>query len=90
MKITISHDQDSIDTSGTYSDEQFAEVKASLEAEYTAAILKEYPDADIDCSGTDSTYSIRVSGTGVEDPSEIEHEIQLICELVFETGNFWI
>jgi len=90
MKITISHDQETIDPSATCSEEQFNEVKASLEAEYTAAILKEYPDADIDCSGTDSTYSIRVSGTGVEDPSEIENEIQLICELVFETGNFWI
>ena len=90
MKITISHDQDSIDPSSTYSDEQFVEVKAALEAEYETAILKGYPDAEVDCSGTDTTYSIRVTETGMDDPSGIETDIQRICELVFETGNFWV
>ena len=89
MKITISHDQDSIDPSGTYSDEQFAEMQSLLEAKYEAAIIEEYPDAEVDCSGSDTTYSIRVTETGMDDPSDIETNIQRICELVFETGNFW-
>jgi len=83
MKITISHDQDTIDPSATYSDEQFAEFKASLETEYEAAILKEYPEAEVDCSGTDTTYAIRVTETGMDDPSDIETDIQRICELEF-------
>ena len=90
MKITISHDQDTIDPSSTYSDDQFVEVKAALESEYETAILKGYPDAEVDCSGTDTTYSIRVTETGMDDPSDIETDIQRICELVFETGNFWV
>lgn len=90
MKITISHDQGSIDPSATYSDEQFAEVRKALEAEYEKAILAEYPESEIDFIGTDTTYAIRVTGTGMDDPSEIEENVQSICERVFETGNFWI
>ena len=90
MKITISHDQDSIDPSATYSDEQFAQVRNALEAEYEKAILTEYPEAEIDFSGTDTTYAIRVTCTGMDDPSEIEENVQHICETVYETGNFWM
>lgn len=90
MKITISHDQDSIDPSANYSDEQFAEVCKALEAEYQKAILAEYPEAEIDFSGTDTTRSILVTETGMDDPSGIEDNVQGICERVFETGNFWI
>ena len=90
MKITIGHDQDSIDPSATYSDEQFAEVRKALEAEYEKSILAEYPEAEIDFSGTDTTYAIRVTGTGMDDPSGIEENVQSICESVFEAGNFWI
>jgi len=90
MKITISHDQDSIDPSATYADEQFEEVRAALEAEYETAILAEYPEAEIDFGGTDTTYAIRVTGTGMDDSSEIEDNVQHICETVFETGKFWL
>lgn len=90
MKITISHDQDSIDPSATYSDEQFVEVRKALEAEYEKAILAEYPEAEIDLGGTDTTYAIRVTETGMDDPSEIEDNVQSICETVFETGDFWL
>lgn len=90
MKITISHDQDSIDPSATYSDEQFVEVKAALESEYEKAILAAYPDAEIDFGGSDTTYAIRVTGTGMDDPNEIEQDVQSICGSVFETGNFWV
>jgi hypothetical protein len=90
MKITISHDQDSIDPSATYSDEQFVEVRKALEAEYEKAILAQYPEAEIDFGGTDTTYAIRVTETGMDDPSDIEDNVQSICEGVFETGNFWL
>lgn len=89
MKITISHDISSIDPSATYSDEQFVEVLEALESEYENAILAEYPEAEIHFQDSSDTYSIRVTTTGLDDPSEIEHNVQSICESVFETGNFW-
>jgi hypothetical protein len=88
MKITISHDQTTIDPSATYSEAEFADVQKQLETEYKRAIRAEYPEAEIDFAGTDTTYSIHV--TGLDDPREIEADIQRICEEVFETGLFWI
>ena len=70
MKITISHDQDSIDPSATYSDEQFADVRKALESEYQDAI--------------------RVTGTGIDDPIDVEDNLQRICETVYAAGLFWI
>jgi len=90
MKITIRHDQNSIDPNATYTDEQFAQVKTSLEREYTKAILAEYPDAEIEFEESTDTKSIIVKISGLDDPSEIEDNIQRIAETVFETGNFWI
>ena len=90
MKITISHDQSSIDPSATYSDEQFVEVRKALEAEYEKALEAEYPGVEIEFKESSDTYSIRVTGTGLDDPSEIEYNVQSICETVYETGNFWI
>lgn len=90
MKITISHTQSSIDPSATYSDDQFAEVLKSIEAEYENAILSEYPDAEIEFRNEDTTYSVRVTRTGMEDPSKIEDDVQRIVEDVYATGNFWI
>ena len=92
MKITISHDQDSIDPSATYSEAEFQEVKASLESEYTKAILAEYPDAEIDFNGSDTTYAVRVSGleddylSNTVDEDWINHTL----ETVFESGLFWL
>jgi hypothetical protein len=90
MKITIRHDQSSIDPSATYTDEQFAQVKKSLEREYTKAILAEYPDAEIEFEESTDTKSIVVKTSGLDDPSEIEDNIQRILETVFETGLFWL
>lgn len=90
MKITIRHDQNSIDPSATYTDEQFAQVRESLEREYTKAILAEYPDAEIEFEESTDTKSIVVKTSGLDDPIEIEDNIQRITETVFETGLFWI
>jgi len=90
MKITIRHDQSSIDPSATYSEEQFTEVKESLEREYTKVILAEYPDAAVEFEDSTDTKSIVVKTNGLDDPSKIEDNIQRICETVFETGLFWI
>ena len=90
MKITISHTQESIDPSATYSDEQFVEIRNALETEYEKAILIEYPEAEIDFSGTNTTYAVRVTETGMDDPSKIEEDVQHICETVFEIGTFFI
>jgi hypothetical protein len=91
MKITIRHDQSTIDPSATYSEAEFGDVQKQLETEYKRAIRAEYPDSEIefDHNGK-TTYSIRVTGTGLDDPREIEADIQRICEEVFETGLFWI
>lgn len=90
MKITISHDQSSIDPSATYSDEQFVGVRKALEAEYEKALEAEYPGVEIEFKESSDTYSIRVTESGLDDPSEIEYNVQNICETVYETGNFWI
>ena len=90
MKITIRHDQSSIDPSATYTDEQFAQVKESLEREYTKAILAEYPDAEIEFEESTDTKSIVVKTSGLDDPSNIEDNIQRVTETVFETGLFWL
>lgn len=89
MKIIISHDQDSIDPSGTCTDDQFSEVRESLEREYEVALKKEFPEVEIEFRESNDPRSIRVEETGMEDPSEIEDDVQRICEAVFETGNFW-
>jgi hypothetical protein len=88
MKITIRHDQSSIDPSATYTDEQFPEVKKSLEREYTKAILAEYPDAKIEFENSNDPIALVVRG--IDDSSEIEDNIQRITETVFETGLFWL
>jgi hypothetical protein len=90
MKITIRHDQSSIDPSATYTDEQFAEVKKSLEREYTKAIIAEYPDAEIEFEDSTDTNCLVVKDAGLDDPSNIHFNIQRIIETVFETGLFWL
>ena len=89
MKITISHDQESIDPAAVYSDEDFPEIKTALEKEYAEALAGAYPDADV-VFGSDTTYEVRVTETDMDDPSEIEDDVQTICEAVFETGGFWL
>ena len=89
MTITIRHDQSSIDPSATYTDEQFPQVKESLEREYTKAILAEYPDAEIEFEDSTDTNWLVVKDAELDDPSEIEDNIQRITETVFETGLFW-
>ena len=84
MKITISHDQTSIDPSAVYSDELYAEVVARLESEYTKAFSKAYPEAEIEF-GNDTTYGVRVTGAD----RDVDYDVQTICESVFETGLFW-
>lgn len=84
MKITISHDPSSIDPSAIYSDELYAEVQERLEREYTAALLKAYPEAEVEF-GNDTTYGIKI--TNADD--DVRYDVQVICEDVFETGLFW-
>ncbi len=90
MKITISRNQATTDPSATCSEAEFAEIQKRLETEYERAIRAEYPDAEIEFSDNVTTYSIRVTDTGLDDPREIEADIQRICDGVFETGLFWI
>ena len=84
MKITINHDQSSIDPSAVYSDELYAEVVARLESEYTKALSKAYPEAEIEF-GNDTTYGVRVTSAD----RDVEYDVQTICESVFENGLFW-
>ncbi len=74
----------------SYSEAEFAEIQKRLETEYKRAVKTEYPDAEIDFFDNVTTYDIRVTDTGLDDPREIENEIQRICEQVFVTGLFWI
>ena len=89
MKITIRHTQASIDPSATYSDEQFPEVREALENEYSAALLKRFPDAEIEFEVSDDAHALAVSDYDDAD-GDLEIEVQRILELVFETGSFWL
>ena len=86
MKITIYHNQNTIDPSATYSDDSFPAVMASLEAEYTREILKAFPEAEVKFVHEDNTHSHTISGLPQEDEG---YEVQHIMETVYETGNFW-
>lgn len=90
MKITIHHDQNSIDPSASYTDKQFPAVMTALENEYEAALTAAFPNAEIEFIDGNDPRSIRVTNTGLDDPSEIEDVVQRICEQVYETGNFWL
>ena len=91
MKITIRHDQSTIDPIATYIEAEFADVQKQLETEYERAIRAEYPDAEIEFDhNLNTTYSIKVTGMGLDDPDDVISDIQRICEGVFETGLFWI
>ena len=91
MKIKITHDQNSIDPSATYSDEQLLTVESALEVEYEAALRKLFPNAEIEFSYGDSDgKDIVVTDTGLDAPYDIEDDVQRMCESVFETGNFWV
>ena len=89
MKITIRHTQDSIDPSAEYSDEQFEEVREALESEYSTALLKRFPGAEIEFEVSDDAHALAVSDYDDAD-GDLETEVQRILELVFETGLFWI
>lgn len=93
MKLTIRHDQNSIDPSATYTEEQFAEVLAALENQYREAILAEYPDAEIAFEDSADTNWLVIKNSNAESFSEeqqIEDNIQRLTESVFEAGIFWI
>lgn len=88
MKITIYHSQADIDPSATVSDEQFPSVRDALENEYRAALLEEFPDAEINFEDmSTASFSFRVSG--LDDPRDAEDTIQQILEDIYSAGNFW-
>ena len=68
MQIKITHYGDSIDPNASYDEETFNAVVADLEKRYTDALLRQYPQADIQFAWSDRV------GDGIEcsDPDEID------------------
>ena len=90
IRITISHDQSSIDPSAIYTNDQFVTVRDSLEAAYTAAILAKFPASEIEFDHSNDS-KIEVFAVGSDEPQDhTRFDIQRICEEVFATGLFWI
>ena len=93
MKITITHDQSTIDPSETYSEEDFRLVKAAYEKELEVEILKAFPKAEIvfACGG-DCCIKVEFPEHWVEPMEiwELEDEITNIVADVYATGNFWL
>jgi len=85
MQIKITHYGDSIDPNASYDEETFNAVVSDLEKRYTDALLRQYPQADIQFAWSDRC------GDGIEcsDPDEID-TVRDIVGLVYETGLFWI
>lgn len=89
MKVIIKHSQDSIDPIGAYTNDEFPNILSSLEREYSSAISLKYPEAEIDFIHGDYCGKSIVVSTGLDDPSDIEDDIQVLCEDVYSVGN-WI
>jgi hypothetical protein len=89
MKITIRHNQSTIDPNATVSDADFPRVKASLEAAYTVAIQSEYPGAEVQFEDSDDFRCLVVEDAD-DDYIDIEHDVQRTLEIVYDTGLFWI
>jgi hypothetical protein len=90
MKIIIRHTQSSIDPFATYTDEQFPEVLRSLETAYESELRKDFPEAEIEFEENDG---VPIQVAGIEDYEEyldVGDRVQNVCEMVYETGNFWI
>lgn len=94
MKITITHDQSTIDPSGTYSDEDFQLVLAAYEKEIKQELLKNCPDAEIEFVNGNNSYCVRVDpGSQWADPGVLfgmEDALTHIISDVYATGNFWL
>lgn len=86
MKIIITHNQSTVDPSATVSDAQFPAVLAELERQYQAALLEEFPDAEIEFVQGDDTYGTKVTGC---DDQDVAFDVQRITEAVYATGTFW-
>lgn len=87
MKITIIHDESSIDPHATYTPGEFPVVRESLEREYTKALAKAFPDAMVyfESGSGPIKYCLKVEG-GEEHISTV----QTILEDVWATGIFWL
>ena len=94
MKITITHDQASIDPSATYSDADFSAVRKAYEQELETQLTDAYPNAEVVFIDGSDTYSVRVDLGGKSlNPSEIyeiEDDVLHIVSDVYANGDFWV
>ena len=90
MKITLWHDQYSLDPNGTVPEEEIDSVMNRVEELYQAALLKEWPEAEVDFRREDTLRdSIEVDGVDWETYDEVVWEASLILSAVYEAGEFW-
>jgi hypothetical protein len=84
MKITIYHTESSVDPAATVPAAPMIDAMLTrLEREYEAALLAEYPGAEIEFRREDNTHGFEIDGLDIMD------EVHRILEDVYETGNFW-
>jgi hypothetical protein len=91
MKITITHNQASINPGATVPDYKIHGIIRNLEAEYTAALLTDYPQAEVEFIDADRCdYGLDIDGVDGDEYDETRREVQAILERVYETGTFWV
>jgi hypothetical protein len=80
MKIIITHNQSTIDPSGTIPDKAFPAVRNALEYQYRLDILETFPEATVDFLTGDDPISIRVS----DDPDgTLAEDVQRLTALAY-------
>lgn len=88
MKITLFQTAAALDPNQTTANPDAS--LANYVSAVTAAIHKEFPEAEVEHINQDNTYAHRVSG--VDDGAEYEQigeAVQRIAEDVYATGLFW-
>ena len=86
MKITISHNQSSLDPAGIISDSGFPAFLATLQHRYATAITAAYPDAEVEFQDSADPTGVRVTN----DDDIITDDVERITAREYEThlGDF--
>jgi hypothetical protein len=90
MKIKLMTDRATFDQSATCTDIQLDASLDSYESTVRTMILRAYPDADIEHYRSIREYGAPSGSVSVDQgDTELEMDIQTICEDVYATGQFW-
>ena len=95
MKIKVLNTEDAFDPSASCSPEEYNASLTAFECQCRQALLKDYPDAEIEFFRSVEDYEAPTGGVeieGVDDYHEceaVEAEVLRIIGDIYDTGTFW-